>query len=198
MKYAVLVCGPAGAGKSTFCSALMLHAQTVGRVTHLFNLDPAAEEFGEQQPSLDIRDLVGLEDVMQDLDFGPNGGLIYCFESVVPRHLLCVVKFILVFGHIRYLLNNLDWLHESIGDFEDDFLIIDCPGMRGFFFRPFFPHFQSSLNQSNLQARSNSTPTFLSCRSLSMSCLATSTFGCAPPTFWNHNLWRTEPNFLPA
>jgi GTPase SAR1 family protein len=80
MKYAVLVCGPAGAGKSTFCSALLNHAASTNRSMHLFNLDPAAENFGNHTPSVDIRDLIGLEDVMEDLDFGPNGGLIYCFE----------------------------------------------------------------------------------------------------------------------
>ena len=29
----------------------------------------------------------------------------------------------------RYLLQNLDWLEEELGEFEDDYLIIDCPGM---------------------------------------------------------------------
>ncbi|ORY56538.1 GPN-loop GTPase, partial [Leucosporidium creatinivorum] len=58
-------------------------------------------------PSIDIKDLISLEEVMEDLELGPNGGLIYCFE---------------------YLMNNLDWLQESLGDFEDDYLIIDCPG----------------------------------------------------------------------
>jgi MinD-like ATPase involved in chromosome partitioning or flagellar assembly len=28
----------------------------------------------------------------------------------------------------RYLLNNLDWLDEELGSYEDDYLIIDCPG----------------------------------------------------------------------
>lgn len=28
----------------------------------------------------------------------------------------------------RYLLNNLDWLEEELGPYEDDYLIIDCPG----------------------------------------------------------------------
>lgn len=28
----------------------------------------------------------------------------------------------------RYLLENMDWLDEEIGEFEDDYLIIDCPG----------------------------------------------------------------------
>lgn len=79
MRYAVLVTGPAGAGKSTFCTALITHAQTLGRQVHLVNLDPAAERF-EYSPVLDIRDLISLEDVMEELEFGPNGGLVYCFE----------------------------------------------------------------------------------------------------------------------
>lgn len=106
MRYAVLVTGPAGAGKSTFCNALITHAQTLKRPVHLFNLDPAAERF-EYEPTVDIRDLINLTDVMEELEFGPNGGLVYCFE---------------------YLLNNLDWLEDELGEYEDDYLIIDCPG----------------------------------------------------------------------
>ena len=33
---------------------------------HLFNLDPAAEKF-DYTPSVDIRDLIGLDDVMDEL-----------------------------------------------------------------------------------------------------------------------------------
>lgn len=80
-RYAVLVTGPAGAGKSTFCASLMAHAHTLHRNLHLFNLDPAAEHF-EYEPTIDIRDLITLEDVMEEMDLGPNGGLIYCFEYV--------------------------------------------------------------------------------------------------------------------
>lgn len=75
----MLVTGPAGAGKSTFCASLITHAQSLGRTVHLFNLDPAADKF-EYPPSIDIKDLVSLEDVMDELQLGPNGGLIYCFE----------------------------------------------------------------------------------------------------------------------
>lgn len=28
----------------------------------------------------------------------------------------------------RYLLENMDWLEEELGDFENDYLVIDCPG----------------------------------------------------------------------
>ena len=84
MRYAVFITGPAGAGKSTFCSALITHAQTLGRTVHLFNLDPAADKF-DYEPTIDIRELISLNDVMDELEFGPNGGLVYCFEWVHSR-----------------------------------------------------------------------------------------------------------------
>ncbi|KAJ3298208.1 ATP binding protein [Rhizoclosmatium sp. JEL0117] len=105
-KLCQLVMGPAGSGKSTFCATIMTHCQSVGRSVHLVNLDPAAEHF-EYKPSIDIRDLITLEDVVEELQYGPNGGLVYCLE---------------------YLVNNIDWLEDQISSFEDDYLIIDCPG----------------------------------------------------------------------
>lgn len=81
MRYAVLVTGPAGAGKSTFSNSFLTHLSTSRRTGHLVNLDPAANaESFEYEPVIDIKDLVSLEDVMAELDYGPNGGLVYCFE----------------------------------------------------------------------------------------------------------------------
>lgn len=125
----MFITGPAGAGKSTFCSSLITHAQTLGRTVHLFNLDPAAEKF-DYDPTIDIRDLISLNDVMDELEFGPNGGLVYCFE---------------------YLLNNLDWLDDELGDYDSDYLIIDCPGQIELYTHiPLLPkllsHLQTSLN----------------------------------------------------
>ncbi|ODQ63176.1 GPN-loop GTPase 3 [Nadsonia fulvescens var. elongata DSM 6958] len=102
----ILVMGPAGAGKSTFCNSLISYIQSVGRQAHIVNLDPAAEP-SEYEFTVDIRDLISLEDVMEEMSLGPNGGLVYCFE---------------------FLLNNLDWLDENLGDYEDEYLIFDCPG----------------------------------------------------------------------
>jgi GPN-loop GTPase len=42
-------------------------------------LDPAAEFFN-YDCSIDIRELVPLEEVMEELGFGPNGGLVYCIN----------------------------------------------------------------------------------------------------------------------
>lgn len=81
MRYAVLVTGPAGAGKSTFAGSFMTHLQNSKRTSHLVNLDPAAAPTSfEYEPVIDIRDLISLEDVMNELQYGPNGGLVYCFE----------------------------------------------------------------------------------------------------------------------
>lgn len=102
----VLVLGPAGVGKTTFCNSLVNHMQQNSRRCNLINLDPAAEP-KDYEFTIDIKDLISLEDCMDEMDLGPNGGLIYCFE---------------------YLLENLDWLDEEIGDYNDEFFIIDLPG----------------------------------------------------------------------
>ncbi|KAL2368091.1 GPN-loop GTPase 3 like [Blastomyces gilchristii SLH14081] len=106
-KFGVLVMGPAGAGKTTFCTALIQHLQTTRRSCFYVNLDPAAESFS-YEPDLDIRELITLEDVMEELGLGPNGGLMYCFE---------------------FLLQNLDFLTEALDPLTDEYLIIfDMPG----------------------------------------------------------------------
>lgn len=108
MGYAQLVIGPAGSGKSTYCYNLQQHCESIGRSVHIVNLDPAAENF-KYSVAIDIRELISLEDVMEELNLGPNGGLIYCME---------------------HLEENLeDWLAEQLEDYlDDDYLVFDCPG----------------------------------------------------------------------
>jgi len=105
-----LVTGPAGSGKSTYCQTMQEHGLTLGRNRrrfHVVNLDPAAEHF-KYDVAFDIRDLISVDDVMEELQLGPNGGLVYCME---------------------YLLENMDWLQENLDNFDDDeYLILDCPG----------------------------------------------------------------------
>jgi GTPase SAR1 family protein len=105
-KCAVVVIGPAGSGKSTLCGVLKEHYMTLGRTTHICNFDPAAEELA-YSPSMDVRELISLEDAMEGKGLGPNGGLIFCME---------------------YLIQHADWLAEQLGDFAEDFIIADMPG----------------------------------------------------------------------
>ncbi|KAI9892555.1 MAG: ATP binding protein [Vezdaea aestivalis] len=106
-KFGTLVMGPAGAGKTTFCAALIRQLKASRRSCFYINMDPAAETF-EFEPDLDIRDLITLEDVMDELYMGPNGGLIYCFE---------------------FLLENLDFISQPLSELTEEYLIImDMPG----------------------------------------------------------------------
>lgn len=108
MRYAQLVMGPAGSGKSTYCSAMVRNAEDDNKVIQVVNLDPAAEYF-DYEPFVDIRELIHLDDAMEDEDmkFGPNGGLVFCME---------------------YLMENSEWLRDQLGDVDDDYIIFDCPG----------------------------------------------------------------------
>ncbi|KAF3439370.1 hypothetical protein FNV43_RR17647 [Rhamnella rubrinervis] len=97
MGYAQLVIGPASSGK------------TVGIV----NLDLAAENF-DYPVAMDVRELISLDDVMEDLGLGPNDGLIY---------------------HMEHLGENMDdWLTEELDNYlDDDYLVFDCSGQIEFF-----------------------------------------------------------------
>ncbi|XP_021019045.1 GPN-loop GTPase 3 [Mus caroli] len=44
-RYAQLVMGPAGSGKSTYCSTMVQHCEALNRSVQVVNLDPAAEHF---------------------------------------------------------------------------------------------------------------------------------------------------------
>ena len=46
--------------QSTYCQQLHAHCESVGRVVHVVNLDPAAEHF-EYALAGDVRELVSLE-----------------------------------------------------------------------------------------------------------------------------------------
>eukprot|EP01133_Synstelium_polycarpum_P006769 gene6769-7868_t len=98
--------GPAGSGKSTYCDTIRKHCEEINRSVHVVNLDPAAEVFN-YPVSVDIKNLITVDEIMEELEYGPNGGLVYAME---------------------YLIENMDWLTDELGDYEDDYLIIDCPG----------------------------------------------------------------------
>src|SRR3989338_2690265 len=106
-KFAQLVIGAAGSGKSTYCYNMAHHMMVAKRRTvHVVNLDPAAEHF-QYSPSIDIRTLISVDEIMEKAQLGPNGALMYALE---------------------YLLTNMSWLEDQIGDYEDDYIIFDCPG----------------------------------------------------------------------
>eukprot|EP01117_Protostelium_nocturnum_P011064 TRINITY_DN4013_c0_g1_i1.p1 TRINITY_DN4013_c0_g1~~TRINITY_DN4013_c0_g1_i1.p1 ORF type:complete len:110 (+),score=38.93 TRINITY_DN4013_c0_g1_i1:255-584(+) len=91
MKYAQLIMGPAGAGKSTFCNTISNHCVNIKRSVHCINLDPAADEF-KYPVSIDIRDLISVEEIMEELEYGPNGGLIYAIDYLLQNMVFILKK----------------------------------------------------------------------------------------------------------
>ena len=121
--FGCMMIGPAGSGKvsliltgsqvlneifqSTLCHALQEIGECNNRTFKVINLDPAAEVF-KYRCDLDIRDMISVDDAQELMDYGPNGGLVYCME---------------------YLIENIDEFMADINDFADEsFFIFDCPG----------------------------------------------------------------------
>lgn len=106
MAFAQVVIGPPGSGKTTYCKGMQEFLSKIGRKVAVVNLDPA-NDLLPYDAAVDISELVNLDDVMENLKLGPNGGLIYCME---------------------YLEKNLDWFKSQLEKFNDCYILFDCPG----------------------------------------------------------------------
>lgn len=52
----------------------------------------------------------------------------------------------------EYLLQNMDWLEEELGGFDDDYLIIDCPGQIELYtHHPFLPQLVRNLQRMSIR-----------------------------------------------
>jgi GTPase SAR1 family protein len=92
MPFAQLVIGPPGAGKSTYCNGMHQFLGAIGRQCSIVNLDPANDNMS-YPCALDVRDLVKLEEIMEEDKLGPNGGVLYALEE---------------------LEHNFDWLENGL------------------------------------------------------------------------------------
>lgn len=101
-----IVIGPPGSGKSTFCAGMSDFLTSLGRKVAVVNLDPANESL-YYKCAVDVSTLITLDDVMESLKLGPNGGLIYCIE---------------------YLEKNIDWLEAKLKELSGHYFLFDCPG----------------------------------------------------------------------
>ncbi|KAJ1738495.1 hypothetical protein LPJ78_005432 [Coemansia sp. RSA 989] len=106
MPFGQVVIGPPGSGKTTYCHGMSQFLNALGRKTIIVNLDPANESM-PYTSSVNIEDLITLQDAMETYELGPNGGMVFCIE---------------------YLEKNMDWLIEQLQPYEDYYVIFDCPG----------------------------------------------------------------------
>jgi len=77
--FGALIIGPSGSGKSTLCAGLSQFFTSLKRPHKLINLDPANEDM-KYKCDIDIRELVKVDEVMDQLKLGPNGALVFLFR----------------------------------------------------------------------------------------------------------------------
>lgn len=106
MPFAQLVIGPPGSGKSTYCDGMHQFMSAIDRKCSVVNLDPANDSTS-YPCALDVRDLVTIDEIMEQEDLGPNGGVLYALEE---------------------LEHNFEWLEEGLKALGDDYVLFDCPG----------------------------------------------------------------------
>ncbi|CAL8354971.1 unnamed protein product [Arctogadus glacialis] len=106
LRFGQVVIGPPGSGKTTYCLGMQEFMGQLGRKVVVVNMDPANDGL-PYKCAVDVSELVTLDDVMDNLKLGPNGGLLYCME---------------------YLEANLDWLENKLNQYSDYYFLFDCPG----------------------------------------------------------------------
>jgi hypothetical protein len=94
------------------------------------NLDPGVK-ITPYIPDIDIRDFIVLEEIMEEYELGPNGGMILASDLMV---------------------NYLDDLKTEIDEFNPDWILVDTAGQLELFaFRETGPLIASSLGFGNIQ-----------------------------------------------
>lgn len=109
MAFGQVVIGGPGAGKSTYCYGMYQFLLAIGRKAAVVNLDPANDRV-PYPCAVDIRDFITLEEVMEQLNLGPNGGLMYAMENLDHEGL-------------EQFIQRVDKLAD-----EGNYILFDCAG----------------------------------------------------------------------
>ena len=111
MTWGQLVIGPAGSGKTTYCTGMYDFLTQLSRYVVVVNLDPAQESDPLPYPcKVDVRKLVNCQDIAEKEKLGPNGALLSAMD---------------------YLAMHTDWLISTlleIEEFDKAYVLFDCPG----------------------------------------------------------------------
>lgn len=120
--------GPAGSGKSHMTAALYEYMNLTEFDVITMNLDPGVVRL-PYAPDIDIRDYVTLDEMMDNYDLGPNGGLIASMDKVALE---------------------FEGVKKNIEEYSPDYMLVDLPGqMEIFAFRNSGPVIINELSHNN-------------------------------------------------
>ena len=101
------VIGPPGSGNTTYVAAMAELLTFQGRKVSIMDLDPGNENMS-YTAAVDVAELVQVEEVMDTMRLGPNGGLLYA---------------------VQFVRTNLGWLDTQLAAVDQGaYLMFDCPG----------------------------------------------------------------------
>ena len=122
----IFIVGTAGSGKSELTGSFTSWLEHQGEDVISVNLDPGAITL-PYSPSVNVRDYVKVEEVMEEYSLGPNGGLMVACDMII---------------------DVIDELYREIQEFVPEVVIIDTPGqMELFAFRSSGPYITASLSR---------------------------------------------------
>jgi hypothetical protein len=119
--YGQVVVGPPGAGKTTYCNGMQQYLRLLQRNAWVMNMDPANDPGDLYETIFDVRhDMVDLSVVMDEMELGPNGGLMYCMDYM-EQHVANIVNCV---------RNRQQQQQESESKTKNDplYLLLDFPG----------------------------------------------------------------------
>jgi hypothetical protein len=122
----VFIIGTAGAGKSSFTAAFAEWLRLAKQDVSTVNLDPGAITL-PYSPDVDVRNLVNLENLMEEYRLGPNGALIMAADLIA---------------------DETERLAREIEELQSDIVLVDTSGqMELFAFRASGPYIASELTE---------------------------------------------------
>ena len=128
VRYGQIVVGPPGSGKTTFCNGMQQYLNAIGRHCLVVNLDPANENLKDRESNYDTvldvaTEVISASNVMEELDLGPNGALLYGMEYL-EKHFDEVLEDMII-KRLEEIENGLEVENKSNCGI---YLLFDVPG----------------------------------------------------------------------
>ena len=122
----IFVIGTAGSGKSLFTASFTEWLKVGNQKTVTVNLDPGVLNL-PYSPDIDIRDRININQLMDEYNLGPNGGLVLAADLIAEE---------------------AERIGGEIEDLQSDVIVVDTPGqMELFAFRASGPYIANELTK---------------------------------------------------